>query len=193
VESVWATDGMIVNKPPPSPPPPPPKKGHYIVAQVGRTYNAVEILEADIFETGYLAVKENEEVLLFKTKGSKGHSKNLHSWYLYAKNMSSNEYGWLPLEIVTGYFAFVASDYDAEEVNNGVSCALDLGYLPVTKGERILLIAQKDEEGHLIIDEEGQLIIVLEETYYYAKNVNKNECGWIPLGVISDYDKEMTF
>ena len=111
----------------------------YVVAQAKSAYNGVEIDEVGALQTGYLAVEENEDVLLYKTTGAQGHSENRDVWYVYARKNNSYEYGWLPVGIIAGYFAFVARDYTA----------LDTNYLAVTKDERILLFTKADEEGHL--------------------------------------------
>ena len=164
------------------PPPPPAPKGHisaaeqklYLVAQARSAYDAVESDEYGARQTGYLAVEENEEVLLYKTTGAQGHSENRDVWYVYARKNTRYEYGWLPVVIIAGYFAFVARDYTAPDTN----------YLGVTKDERILLFTEADEEGHLIQ--------ITDLSYFFAKN-DKNECGWIPVEVIGDYDVKLTF
>ena len=115
-----------------------------------------------------------EDVLLYKTTGAQGHSENRDVWYVYARKNNSYEYGWLPVGIIAGYFAFVARDYTAPDTN----------YLGVTKDERILLFTEADEEGHLIQ--------INDLSYFFAKN-DKNECGWIPVEVIGDYDVKLTF
>ena len=165
------------------PPPPLSPKGHisaaeqkrYVVAQAGSAYNGVEFDEEGALQRGYLAVEENEDVLLYETTGAQGHSENRDVWYVYARKKNSYQFhGWLPVGIIAGYFAFVARDYTA----------LDTNYLAVTKDERILLFTKTDEEGHLSE--------INDQSYFFAKNGN-NQCGWIPVEVIGDYDVKLTF
>ena len=137
------------------------EQGPYFVAQVGVAYNAAEV------EPGYLAVKENEDVLLYSTIAEKGHSLNNHSWYLYAKSCGDNKScGWLPAKSIAGYSAFVARTYDADP---------DSGYLAVKEGERVVLCT--DVEGHLIKN--------LEKSNFYAKS--KDKYGWLPGDVIAGW------